>query len=776
MAGEKVLIIDPEREDVHSLIEELLYPEGYIVVHALDGEEGLRQALDGNPDLIIAEFATPRRPGLDILARLRQAKREIPFLLTGVSGSAETFKQALRMGVVDYLLKPVDIEEARSAISRALAKRPPSLPPRETSLLARGFEQINRQLEKRVRELSILHGIGKAVASVRDLEKLLNRIVEAAVYLTGAEEGFLLLIDEETSELYMRAGQGLGKKFATGFRLKSEDGLSWQVVRTGKPIMISSVADEERFKVKTGYLVKALLHVPLKLRGEAIGVLSVDNKIAHRSFTEDDLHLLSALADYAAIAIDNVRQYTRAETEAAKLAEALSAQASSPPPPLPRPVEVAPQVEAVPLDWLVQELQTQQETAKEGLKETEKLARDLTAQVSALKQLAEWWHNQRVESEGLTRRLASMEVALVGGSAEVPSDGLPDLQRVLDNLSEGLVFTDHNGIVRLANRTATQLLGAVQVVGQDLRQISTASHWIKSIDRLRNNRTPDKAVWQEATFWSNGRLIKASFLALSESGEAHGEWAVILHDLSRERALKSASENLTSAISQELRTPMTILTSYTDLLLAEVLGLLVPVQQRLLKVMRTNLTRMGETLNNLLTVSPLTVKEEKEPFLAVDLRTVIEGALADAAPEFRDKDLTVELDLTEGLPQAAADPDCVYQMVTNLLQNAVRATPPGGTITVHAEVGAEDGLKQQPPHLVVSVKDQGGGIAPEFLSQVFEHFYSEEDQPFPGLGGKGAELSLVKKLVEVFGGRVWVETRPGVGATFSFVLPTVLEG
>ena len=772
MAGEKVLIIDPEREEVHSLIEELLHPEGYIVVHALDGEEGLRQALDGNPDLIIAEFATPRRPGLDILTRLRQAKREIPFVLTGVSGSAETFKRALRMGVVDYLLKPLDIEEARSAIERALAKRPPSLPPKETSLLARGFEQINRQLEKRVREFSILHGIGKAVTSVRDLEKLLNRIVEAAVYLTGAEEGFLLLIDEETNELYMRAGQGLGKKLATGFRLKSEDSLSWQVVRTGKPIMISSVTDEERFKLKTGYLVKALLHVPLKLRGEVIGVLSVDNKVARQSFTDDDLHLLAAMADYAAIAIDNVRQYERAEAEATKLAELLSTQASYLPSP-PRPTEDTPRAEAVPLDWLVQELQTRQEAAREGLQEAEKLARDLTAQVSAVKQLAEWWRDQRVESEELTRRLATMEVTVVGGSAEAQPTLPPNLQEILDNLSEGLIITDHQGVVRLVNRMAAQLLGATQVVGQDLQLISTAPHWVKSVDRLRNGRTLDKAVWQEATLWNNGRLIRASFLPLSVQREGNREWAVILHDLSRERAVQSARENLTSVISQELRTPMTILTSYTDLLLAEVLGLLVPVQQRLLKVMRANLTRMSETLNNLMTVLPLTMKEEREAFLTVDLSTVIKGALADVASEFRDKDLHIGLDLAEDLPQAAANPDCVYQMMTNLLHNAARTTPPGGTIVVRAELSKEDSQGEQPPHLVVSVQDQGGGIAPEFLSQVFEHFYSEEDQPLPGLGGKGAELSLVKKLVQVFGGRVWAETEPGVGATFSFVLPTI---
>lgn len=779
MAGEKILIIDPSEEDVRPLVEELLDPDGYLVIHALDGEEGLQQALTGNPDLIIAEFAAPKRPGLEILAQLREGKRDIPFILTGASSSAETFKQALRVGVVDYLIKPLDMGEARSAIARALVKKSQPMPAKETGLLSRGFELINRQLENRVRELSILHGIGKSVTSVRDLENLLNRIVEAAVYLTGAEEGFLLLVDEETSELYMRAGKGLGKKFATGFRVKSEDSLSWQVVRTAKPIMISTVSDGEQFELKTGYLVKALLHVPLTLRGQVIGVLSVDNKIARKAFDDNDLHLLSALADYAAIAIDNVQQYERAEAEAAKLAELLAAQASQPPTvpqsapvaPVSPAAQGAPQAKAVPLDWLVQALQVQQGIAEEGLEEAEELARELASQVSALEKLTRRWQDQRAESEELVRRLASGQVVAAAGSAETLTPALTDLQGILDNMEEGLILADHQGSVTLTNRAAAHLLGSEQLLGRDLRLVSTAPHWVKCVDRLRDESAHDKSVWQEATFWNNGRLIKANFVPLSH--DQGGGWAVILRDLGREHVIQLAREELSSAISQELRTPMTVLTSYTDLLLAETVGLLVPLQRRLLERMRDNLTRMSSTLNNLMSVSPVAMGKKKESFSAVDLNRVIKEALADASTWFKERGLRLQLNLAENLPRAMAEPDCVYQMVVNLLQNAVRATPAGGIVTVQAEVGQSDGVKDSSPHVVISVQDQGGGIPPEFLSQVFEHFYSDEEQPIPGLGGKGAELSLVKMLVGIFGGRVWVETEPGVGSTFSFVLPTV---
>jgi signal transduction histidine kinase len=174
--------------------------------------------------------------------------------------------------------------------------------------MSKGTRDVNQQLERRVKELNILYGVGKSVTSLLDLEKVLNRIVEAAVFVTGAEEGSLLLVDKHTGELYLRAARNLGEKFARGFRLKVEQSIAGQVVKTGQPIL-QSTQEEETLKVKTGYLVKSLLNVPLKAKDEVIGVLTVNNKLSPRPFTDNDVHLLSALADYATIAIVNAQLY-----------------------------------------------------------------------------------------------------------------------------------------------------------------------------------------------------------------------------------------------------------------------------------------------------------------------------------------------------------------------------------------------------------------------------------------------------------------------------------
>jgi len=337
---QKILIVDDRRENIVFLANNILKPKGFDVITAMDGEKGLHKALKEKPDLIIMDLRMPKMTGLEMLAALRREQCHIPVILTTFHGSESVAIEAFRLGAKDYIIKPYTVEDMEEALKRALdegraQEKVQESPDGSTGSPQRlaegpreGIREINQQLERRVRQLNTLHDIGKAVTSLLDLEKVANRVVEAAVFLTGAEEGFLLLVDKETEELYMRAAQGLTQKEARSFRVKVEDSLSGQVVTTGKPIMVSTVQDKEKFKLKTGYLVKALLHVPLKLRDEAIGVLSVHNRISSKAFTDNDLYTLTTLAGYAAVTIENARMYQSMEEKAQQLSQILSVQKS----------------------------------------------------------------------------------------------------------------------------------------------------------------------------------------------------------------------------------------------------------------------------------------------------------------------------------------------------------------------------------------------------------------------------------------------------------------
>ncbi len=312
MAGETVLAVDDREDSLKFLREYILEPNGYKMIQGKNGLDALKIIQEQKVDLVISDLVMPKMGGLELLESLQEKGLDIPAILMTFHGSEGTAVRAFRLGARDYIMKPFAIEEMLTAIDRALTE---SRLRRERDQLTQTVLGVNRQLENRVQELRFLYGIGRSVTSLQSLEPVLNRIVEAAVYLTRAEEGSLMLIDEDSGELYLRAARGMGEKSAKNLRMKIHDSIAGQVVRTGRPVMIGGINQDDSFKVKTGYFVKSLLNVPLKVGDRVIGVLAVHNKKNIRAFTDRHLNLLLAMADYASIAIDNARLYKRLSSD-----------------------------------------------------------------------------------------------------------------------------------------------------------------------------------------------------------------------------------------------------------------------------------------------------------------------------------------------------------------------------------------------------------------------------------------------------------------------------
>jgi len=304
VTGEKVLIVDDREDNLQFLGEYILASAGYSYITARDGLTGLQKALTEKPDLIIMDIRMPGLTGLEVLENLNQRGIKIPIILMTFHGSEETAVKAFRLGARDYVIKPFGADEMYQAMDRALSE---TRLRQEKNDLGKVLLRSNEQLTQRIKELNALFGIGKSVTSLLDLEKVLNRIVEAAVYLTQSEEGALLLVDEASGELYMRAARNLGETYSRGFRLKVDDSIAGRVVQTGQPAMLHAQHGQPGFKIKTGYLVRSLLNVPLKTATKVIGVLCVDNRVSNRSFSSNDQYLLSAIGDWATIAIENAR-------------------------------------------------------------------------------------------------------------------------------------------------------------------------------------------------------------------------------------------------------------------------------------------------------------------------------------------------------------------------------------------------------------------------------------------------------------------------------------
>jgi len=226
---------------------------------------------------------------------------------------------------------------------------------------------------------------------------------------------------------------------------------------------------------------------------------------------------------------------------------------------------------------------------------------------------------------------------------------------------------------------------------------------------------------------------------------------------------------------QELRTPMTSIAGYVDLLTNESAGILGEMQRKFLQRVSANVTRLASMLEDFIHVTVLDTGHFSLDAQAVDVIGVIEDAITGATPQLREKGLSVQLDIDEEVPPLRADPDAIHQIVGQLLTNAYLVSPPGGEIVVTAHRQSVkfvngSGEKVQ-DSLFVSIEDQGGGIAPEDQARVFSRKYKAENPLIQGLGDTGVGLSIAKALVEAHGGRIWLETRDQIGSTFNFALP-----
>lgn len=318
MANELVLIIDDSLQTINFITDYVLKPNNYQVLVAQDGQSGLRLAVKQQPDLILLDMSMAKMSGMEVLDALNSHNLQIPVIVMTFHGSETLAVQAFRMGIKDYLLKPFTVVEMLASIERALAEVRLR---QERDELTERLIKSNQALEKRLKELNTIFGIGKSVTSVLDHNKLLSRLVEAAIYLTDAEEGSLLLVDTDTESLSMVATRGIDQRVADSFRVPVNDSLPGNVVKSGEPLILSG---DELTQITELYAVRSLIYVPLKIRGQISGVLGINNRHQDRTFTNHDLRLLSTLADFAAISMENTQLFSEVIHERSKLATVLS--------------------------------------------------------------------------------------------------------------------------------------------------------------------------------------------------------------------------------------------------------------------------------------------------------------------------------------------------------------------------------------------------------------------------------------------------------------------
>jgi len=598
--------------------------------------------------------------------------------------------------------------------------------------------QVRRREHERVSissTMDALAQVAQIVAVGVTPDELLSRVVTFAAKTMRAGGASAFLLDETKGELRIVAATGPNSSALIGQRLDVGEGIAGRIALDGKPMMVPDVPFEPshagRFDLLTGLETRSVLGVPLVNRGQVVGVLEVVNREGDVPFSLDDLDLLSAIANQAAVALDNVRLYDR-----------------------------------------------------------------------------------------LAFRVEQSQDALAVANRELQADKTL-MQTVLHSMTDGVVVTDEAGHIQLVNPAAALLFSelARPVVGQPLGHVlpdfpfnRMSGDTPQATGESRNGSpralSPLNAEQLRLAFGEEIGRSDASFesppkeaLAMGERSQAvllfrgspeaplaiegrvaplrgaKGELSglvAVFADVTQRREVEQAKSDFVSFVAHEMRSPLTSISGFSAMLQRGETGgsaLPPPTRTRFLGLIHGESERLTRLINTLLDVARLeagrTIELNRD---SVELEPIARLALENQRAYSSRH--TLRADLPRVLPPVWADADKVLQILINLLSNAQKYSP-GGEITLGARAG--DG------EVELWVSDQGPGIAPEQRAVLFSRF-GRVPQGAQGIGahakptGTGLGLFLTKHLVEAHGGRIWVESEPGHGATFRFTLPLVEVG
>jgi len=237
---------------------------------------------------------------------------------------------------------------------------------------------------------------------------------------------------------------------------------------------------------------------------------------------------------------------------------------------------------------------------------------------------------------------------------------------------------------------------------------------------------------------------------------------VVLHDVTELRRLERVRQDFVANVSHEFKTPLTAIQGFAETLLG---GALEDPNnnRRFLEIIREHAARLARLTDDLLKLARIEAGKLELEFQPMGLAELIEGCAETTLLKASRKQIALEVDVPPGLPPLLGDSSLLREVLQNLLDNAIQYTPPGGRIRVSATAGAREAL--------VTVSDTGIGIPLADQERIFERFYRVDAARSREAGGTGLGLSIAKHIVDVHGGRLWVESQVGRGSVFSFSIP-----
>lgn len=565
--------------------------------------------------------------------------------------------------------------------------------------------------------LAALYEVSSRLGTSLDLTEVLNQVMDAIIQLTGAERGFLMLLND-TSELETVAARNVDQETIDGRSMEISRTVIERAVASGEGVLTNNAQEDERFSGQQsviGYQLRSIMCAPLRARDTMLGAVYVDNRLFTSVFDKADLELLVTLANQAAIAIDNARLFTRTDEALTRRVEELSLfqridQQLNKSLDLNRVMTLA-------LNWAIS--LTGADGGSIGLLENSEEGEERYLRLLVYK------------------GAASGSNGAANGSRVVPISH-PILSQVLN---ENQSVISHDVTLELAidgTPAAAQLAVPIKRDGIITGLITLESrqpYTIDGEDIAFVERLADRA----AVAIKNSRLYEEI------------------------QAISKAKSEFISVVTHELRLPMTAIRGYNDLLLGGLTGPLNDQQLQFMQVIKRNLDRMQDLISDLSDINRIESGRMKFELQAFDIRATIHDVHESLREVIASKRQTLAIEIDENVSDIYADPKRIGQVLTNLVSNAHKYTPDDGHITIQ--------VKEIPGFVDLAVSDNGIGISAENQEKLFTQFFRAEDKAVREQAGWGLGLSIVKKMVEAQGGEIRFKSELKHGSTFAFTVP-----
>ncbi|MEO0563150.1 MAG: ATP-binding protein, partial [Chloroflexota bacterium] len=402
-----------------------------------------------------------------------------------------------------------------------------------------------------------------------------------------------------------------------------------------------------------------------------------------------------------------------------------------------------------------QERETQIETMESEIRHLATDREAITKQRDAARQ-------ERSEMEAKVNKIKEQRARLLA-DISVYEDDVHQLQDQLQTLQDQLSDTTNNNIelsssydqLRAEHRT---------VLGERDQLIARAEGDRGRLQELSANANEEvREILREITNQRDQLLIQIGELRDQQQKIP----ATVTSPVNTDQDSTTANPELLMSMVDSLRTPMTSIVGYVDLLVSESAGLLSEMQRSFIQRISSNTSRLDTMLNDLIHITALDTGRYQLETQPSDLIEIIEDAITQATYQFREKDLTVQIRLDDNVPEIEIDPEGIQQVIGQLLTNACLVSPAESTVGVATFNTADD------TGIVVAIRDSGGGIPEDEQDEVFARRYRTEHHLITGLGDTGVGLSIAKAIVEAHNGEMWFESAPNNGTTFYIQLPYV---